>query len=416
MYEGLLYIGFSQCLFAAFVMFTLPKRRLHERLLTWWLCVMAVKFLILIAKDFHADFFDSAFSDGLIPLTFGPFLYLYTRFLADEDLSFRWVDLKHFIPFVVYTFLYFTTFKGALSFTDDSFFQTDEYLWARVIFALSFIISIVVYAVLTFIQIRLFLQNFTEKFSFESGKRRIYWMKFIAILYVITHGLYIIAGALNMLAFKTIINIEYLSSIGLIVLAYAVSYYSVREKRKVRQSLLMHSGNRPELSKQFLAEPAETKGHIFDYGEQADPKEIKPLRPDLISNAAARKQIMEKEELEKNMDKLKKYMKQHKPYLNPELTMQDLAEKLNLPKSHLTFVLNTGLQCNFFNFINDYRVEEFKERSTHPDYQHLTLLAIAFDSGFNSKSSFHNIFKNMTGQTPSEYKRMVQEKGTEENS
>jgi AraC-like DNA-binding protein len=91
--------------------------------------------------------------------------------------------------------------------------------------------------------------------------------------------------------------------------------------------------------------------------------------------------------------------------LYPELTIQELAEKINIPKHHLTYIINTGLHKNFFNFINEYRVEEFKHRALDPENDHLTLLAIAFDCGFNSKSSFHNIFKNITGQTPSEFKK-----------
>lgn len=398
MYEGLLYIGFSQCLFAAIVMLTLPKRRAHERLLTWWLSIMAVKFLILIAKGFHESYFDAEFSDGLIPLTFGPFLYLYTRFLADEDLRFQLVDLKHFAPFFIYTVLYFAVFRGELSFTNEEFFEQDEYLWARIIFAISFIISIVVYSALTFMQIRVFLENYRQKFSFESAKRRIYWMRFIAILYTITHGSYIVAGMVNVLALKSIVNIDYLSSIGLIILAYAISFYSVREKRKVRDSYLRNPETFLLNAEKSVAESI-TQENIISEEESIETKG---------SNnhiATAKKPLLSEAELQEGIKKLLAYMERNKPYFNPELTIQELAEKVNIPKHHLTYIINTGLKKNFFNFINEYRVEEFKRRATESEYDHLTLIAIAFDCGFNSKSSFHNIFKNITGQTPSEYKK-----------
>lgn len=396
MYEGLLYIGFSQCLFAAIVMFTLPKRRTHERLLTWWLSVMAVKFLILIAKDFHEDYFDAEFSDGLIPLTFGPFLYLYTRFLADEDLRFKISDLKHFIPFAIYTFLYFGFFRGEMSFTNEAFFERDEFLWVRIVFAISFIISIAVYSAFTFMQIRIFLKNFRQKFSYDSAKKRIYWMRFIAILYTITHGTYIIAGMANIQAQKTVINIDYLSSVGLIILAYAVSFYSVREKRKIRDSFLKN----PET---FIFQPENnqvTKSEVFETNGEATTETVQNT---IISNG--KKPLLNEEDVQQGINKLLQYMARNKPYFNPELTIQELSEKVNIPKHHLTYIINTGLHKNFFNFINEYRVEEFKRRAVDPDYDHLTLLAIAFDCGFNSKSSFHNIFKNITGQTPSEYKK-----------
>jgi AraC-like DNA-binding protein len=398
MYEGLLYIGFSQCLFATIVMFTLPKRRTHERLLTWWLSIMAVKFLILIAKDFHEEYFDAEFSDGLIPLTFGPILYLYTRFLADEDLRFKIFDLKHFVPFFIYTVLYFAVFRGELSFTNEEFFEQDQYLWARIVFAISFIISIVVYSALTFMQIRVFLKNYRQKFSFDSAKRRIYWMRFIAILYTITHGSYIIAGMVNILALKSIVNIDYLSSVGLIILAYAVSFYSVREKRKIRDSYLRNPETFLFNSENGVAENI-TQGNIL-----SEEKNIETN----ISNtlvATVKKPLLSEADMQAGIEKLLTYMERNKPYFNPELTIQDLAEKVNIPKHHLTYIINTGLDKNFFNFINEYRVEEFKRRAISPEYDHLTLVAIAFDCGFNSKSSFHNIFKNITGQTPSEYKK-----------
>jgi AraC-like DNA-binding protein len=404
MYQGLLYIGFAQCVFAAFIMFTLRKRRTHERLMTWWLSVMAVKFLVTIAEDFHSEYFDSGFSEGLIPLTFGPFLYLYTRFLADEDMRFHIYDLKHFIPFLLYTLAYFIFFREEISFTGAAFFQHDEYLWARVVFAISFIISITVYSALTFIQIRQFLSSFRHKFSYESGKSRILWMRFITILYTITHGLYIIAGALNAFAFEVIVNVDYLSSVGLIILAYSVSYYSIREKRLVRFSRLRETEN---IAHQPLLDIVNSDS---EKNEAANEEHLLEKQNNRITEGAAqndlqKKQLMTDENLQKAIEKLLVFMEKNKPYLNPELTIQELAEKINIPKHHLTYIINTGLHKNFFNFINEYRVEEFKRRAADHENDHLTLLAIAFDCGFNSKSSFHNIFKNITGQTPSEFKK-----------
>jgi AraC-like DNA-binding protein len=405
MYQGLLYIGFAQCVFAAFMMFTLRQRRTHERLMTWWLSVMAVKFLVTIAEDFHSEYFDAGFSEGLIPLTFGPFLYLYTRFLADEDVRFRIYDVKHFIPFLIYTLAYFIFFREEISFTGADFFQHDEYLWARMVFAISFIISIAVYSALTFIQIRQFLNNFRQKFSYESGKSRILWMRFIAILYTISHGLYIIAGAINAFAFQVIINIDYLSSVGLIILAYSVSYYSLREKRLVRFSRLREMENIKQEKKPEPVAILQNEPKPMQQDEQVVHQQHVTESETVAHNDMHRKQLMSDENLQVGIQKLLAFMEKNKPYLNPELTIQELAEKINIPKHHLTYIINTGLHKNFFNFINEYRVEEFKRRAADHENDHLTLLAIAFDCGFNSKSSFHNIFKNITGQTPSEFKK-----------
>ncbi len=91
-----------------------------------------------------------------------------------------------------------------------------------------------------------------------------------------------------------------------------------------------------------------------------------------------------------------------KPYLNPDLTLSDLADSLKTNTSILSQVINTGFSKNFNDFVNEYRVKDFKDKIATPQYQHLTLLAIAFECGFNSKSTFNRAVKKATNQMPSE--------------
>ena len=101
--------------------------------------------------------------------------------------------------------------------------------------------------------------------------------------------------------------------------------------------------------------------------------------------------------------KIQNTMENEKLYLNPELTMSDLADHLNTHNSLISNVINAGFQKNFNDFVNGFRVEIFKEKITHPKLQHLTLLAIAFDCGFNSKSTFNRAVKKATDKMPSEF-------------
>ena len=96
-----------------------------------------------------------------------------------------------------------------------------------------------------------------------------------------------------------------------------------------------------------------------------------------------------------------------KPYLDRELTIYDLSRQLQIPRHILSEIINEHMGKNFYNLVNDYRVEEVKSRLETDDYKHLTILGIAFDSGFNSKSSFNTIFKEKTGSTPSEYLKTI---------
>lgn len=103
-------------------------------------------------------------------------------------------------------------------------------------------------------------------------------------------------------------------------------------------------------------------------------------------------------------EKLKNYMEKEKPYTNMDLTLKDLASALDTYPHYITQVLNTVFNQNFYDFINTYRVEEVQKRLHDPQFRNFTILAVAYDCGFNSKSSFNRIFKQKTGLTPSEYR------------
>ncbi len=90
-------------------------------------------------------------------------------------------------------------------------------------------------------------------------------------------------------------------------------------------------------------------------------------------------------------------------FLNSELSLESLAIQTNLPKHHITEVLNDYLQTNFYHFLNTYRVQE-AQRRIRASGQDANLTAIGFDSGFKSKSTFNKYFKEITGLTPSEYR------------
>jgi AraC-like DNA-binding protein len=85
-----------------------------------------------------------------------------------------------------------------------------------------------------------------------------------------------------------------------------------------------------------------------------------------------------------------------------------LAEETEIPAHYLSRIINEHHGQNFFDFINSFRIEEFKRRLADPHYKNFTLLAIAFDCGFNSKSAFNRFFKKVEGISPSEYKKIQQ--------
>ncbi|MEM7655982.1 MAG: helix-turn-helix domain-containing protein [Bacteroidota bacterium] len=105
------------------------------------------------------------------------------------------------------------------------------------------------------------------------------------------------------------------------------------------------------------------------------------------------------------------FMQETQPYLDQELTLFKLAEATHLSPNHLSQIINSREQVNFFDFVNRYRVEQVKGVMSSPQFQHLTLLGMAMEAGFKSKASFNRAFKKFTGQTPSEYRKSLDQSG-----
>ena len=95
-------------------------------------------------------------------------------------------------------------------------------------------------------------------------------------------------------------------------------------------------------------------------------------------------------------------------YLNEELTIADLANILGYSTKTISYTINNGLQKSFSLFINEYRVNLFRERKSSGNYEHLSIMGLAYDCGFNSKSTFNRIFKEITGSAPKEQKTLKQ--------
>jgi AraC-like DNA-binding protein len=106
-------------------------------------------------------------------------------------------------------------------------------------------------------------------------------------------------------------------------------------------------------------------------------------------------------------DKLWSYMKSNERYLDSELNINDLSNELNLPSKILSQVINEGYDCNFFDFVNEFRVDAAKSLFKNQTDENMTIQEVMYDSGFNSKSSFNTAFKKFTGVTPTQFKNSV---------
>ncbi len=113
------------------------------------------------------------------------------------------------------------------------------------------------------------------------------------------------------------------------------------------------------------------------------------------------------EDYEKYEKSILVYMEKEKPYLNPDLKQVDLAKNLGLTSHHFSEILNFCFNQNFYNFVNSYRVLEAQNLIKKDSHSDAKMIAIAFDAGFKSKTSFNRVFKKHTGLTPSDYKKSI---------
>jgi AraC-like DNA-binding protein len=127
---------------------------------------------------------------------------------------------------------------------------------------------------------------------------------------------------------------------------------------------------------------------ILESTEKVPAEKRKPLAP---------------EEFEKLKNDLLLLMETKQPFLQPDLSLPQLAKMVNLTSHQLSFLINEGFDENFFSFINKYRIEKIKNKLIKSDLKQLSIIGIAYECGFNSKTAFYNTFKKVTSMTPSEF-------------
>ena len=371
--ETLYYIGISQALFVSLVLFTKANKQGSDFVLMAWLLTISFKMMILLISAEHGEFFDNQFSIGLIPLTFGPFLFLYTKNLLYRRWFFKSRDFLHYTPFIFFTFLYFTFFKGKLSFDNHMFFLKDGYLWVRFMYSIAFMSSVGYYTFLTLKILGRHRKQLKDRFSFLSESNELNWLYVLTAIFGLTYFLYFSLGTYNVLMKQGFFDIAYTSDVFLTILAFSVSYFGIKQPYLFKVI--------PEENEEFMA-----------------------LKKKNESKRKYKNSNLTEEQKEEYLTHILTFMDEERPFINPELTVQDLSKQLNISRHHLTELLNNDIGKNFFTFINEYRVEEVKRRLLDTRFEHLTIVAIAFESGFNSKSTFNSIFKQNTGNTPSQWK------------
>ncbi|MFK7921089.1 MAG: tetratricopeptide repeat protein [Bacteroidia bacterium] len=116
-----------------------------------------------------------------------------------------------------------------------------------------------------------------------------------------------------------------------------------------------------------------------------------------------KKSLLSEKLIQQYRQQLEDLMQTEALYLDPALSIRGLAERMDIPPNHLSQLLNEGMGQNFSEYINHYRLKAFQTKVSDPSLRHLTILALAYESGFNSKTVFNTFFKKVMGITPRTY-------------
>lgn len=136
-------------------------------------------------------------------------------------------------------------------------------------------------------------------------------------------------------------------------------------------------------------------------------KALQKVRTKIRKDSPATTDVLNHPELQQKalVDRLVQFMEQNKPYLESHITVERLANKLNVSPKLLSSTINNQLHMNFFELIGNYRVAEAKKRLADSELRQKPINEIMKSCGFNSKSVFNQAFKKAVGVTPSHYRQ-----------
>ena len=361
-------VGLSQSLF--FVIILLLKRNKHLKdffLICFFLCIgceLLYRFLLFGNSYYYHS--RLVLLDIVYWAVFGPILLFYIRSISVKRFKFRLQDLCHLLPLII-----------SLITVSDYVFHKSVYNSFYHFYNLQTGISKIGLIVWEFsspvylayaIGILIKHKKKTKNYFSNIERKELNWLFILTIGFTvflfITYSLWMFTDFFSLslnLKLLTIVLSGYVFILGI----YGYRQESIFLETDTGYDVVNHDGSkRGAYQKTFLD----------------------PVERELINQ------------------RLTVIMQQEKPYLESEITISDLASRLGISVNKLSRIINEDHHHNFFDFINTYRVNEVKNLLTSSEAYDLKIESIAYDCGFNSKSSFYSIFKKHTHLTPTEFK------------
>jgi AraC-like DNA-binding protein len=371
--DKILLVGSSISLFLAVLLLRKTGKVLHDYVVIVWLMFLGLYVFVYAFVPVHFFEGKSWLINFYIALLFlnGPLLFLYVKAITNRagkvSKAFLW-HLLPFIAFVVYLNI-FENVSAVFSGTESAAGTLKiELPVPYFLFLVLLALSVPVYI---YLSIRLLVRHMkiiADNFS-DIEKRTLTWLRNLTIIlgtgWIMLATIVFIHHVLHLFSDSFCINGLFLTLTAFIVTAgsYGFNQTAVFSSQGSMVTEIFEASDKPYASSS-----------------------------------------LKEEDKQQYLISLIGYIDNKKPYLNNELTLNRLSIDLNIPLHHLSRIINEHFNQNFFDFINQYRVNEFIRRLSDPKYSNYSLLGVAFDCGFNSKTTFNRYFKKATGLTPSQFK------------
>ena len=372
--KSLIVAGIIQGFFLILLLKTKRQNSDSDKLLMLWLGLMSLQLLF-----YHDNLSSSPIAYNFInllgfslPLLSSIILYLYI-FCTSFNSKFQWKKITiHLVPYLLFNGIAFFFSSDIIVTNGFPHFTKNVPDW--MVYLTTFQLAVIpgIYTILSLLVLLKYQKILPDNYSYTE-KINLNWLKWVVLsLLVVFSGLFILIKFGVNLGIITYQNLFAVVGSIIAIYVYFIGYFGFR------QSTIFYD--------------IPLKSNFENTEETKD---------------SYKKSGLSEEKVEAMFQKLLVHFEQNKPYLDENLSLTLLAQQIDLSPNQISQVINQKSSSNFFNFVNAYRVETVKERLRDKSYAHYSILAIGYDCGFQSKSSFNKVFKQMVGKTPVEYQKSV---------
>ena len=364
----LLFVCVAQSFFIIIALLIKPLA--NKRAAVFLLALLTIIFLTTVSNIWSSTFLYrripeiAGFARGMV-LLLGPVLYLYVLSVLKPGFSFKIKQLLHFLPYLV-GFIIIRVEEGGISHqlfiaNVDKFMEDGAPInWLSTLWFVAYFTHLLIYVLMARRDIKLSLKN--EKDSYLVPiERRATWLKRITIFFVIIAFVFIGNVVYIILSGVTSILTNYIYNIVLAGIVYFIAFQAISDNKILT----------PDFNEKY-------RSNRID----------KILKGTLLTGLA---NLLEKEKI----------------FVKPELTLANVAERLGVHQNIISRLINEHYNKTFHELINYYRIEEFKLLVKDPGYTAYSIIGVAYEVGYNTKSAFNSAFKKQTGLTPSEYMKTI---------